>query len=75
MKINNMVLGLRVMCKHHTLFEIKGNRGLTRMQIDEARKAYNEGCKLYAYTKFYNNAINNMDYVWIEINIGDLDKI
>ncbi len=78
MEINNMVLGLRVMCKYNTLYELQGNRGLTPAQINEAKKVYNDtngNCKIYAYTKFYNNAVQKMDYVWIEINVADLDKI
>jgi hypothetical protein len=74
MEINNMILGLRVMRKHHTMFEVQGNRGLTPMQINEAKNVYksNKDTKIYALTKFHNEACSRTDTIWIEINISDI---
>lgn len=74
MEVNNMILGLRVMCKHNTLYEVQGNRGLSQMQINEAKSIFNanNGAKIYALTKFNNSAYSRMDYLWIEVKITDL---
>jgi hypothetical protein len=71
---NKQILGLRIMQKHHTVYEVQGSKGLNNFQISEAKKIYadTKDAKLYALTTFYNSAFSRTDNVWIEVNISDL---
>lgn len=68
------ILGLRVMQKHHAVYEVQGSKGLNNYQINEAKKlcAETKDAKLYALTTFYNSAFSRTDNVWIEVSILDL---
>jgi hypothetical protein len=71
---NKQILGLRVMQKHHTVYEVQGSKGLNNYQIKEAKKicAETKDAKMYALTTFYNSAFSRTDNVWIDVSVSDL---